>query len=337
MEKNGKFFPPAPSLELSLIITVYNEEKTMEELINRCDSVLSSKHGDYEIIVVDDGSFDRTVEITRAKLVSITGLRIVQLYRNVGQVAAISAGLSVARGRWLMLMDGDLQHQPEDIPRFLSLRAEGYDLIASYRRRREETLRRRLLTPIINFANRAALGVQIADFGSAFRLFRAEIANMMKDKQGYVHYNTPELFINARRYTEIPIEQVRRKAGSSKWTFLAFMLFNFDFLVTAMRPVLIAVWGSIIGVFIGMLLYILYLSGAISDVEALSGPVSIVLISILIFMLAVVWREIVRNRNLLMGVPPFLIENIYSRELEHSGPGSFLSICPTRKEDSAKE
>ena len=314
MDGNERHFASTPSLDLSLVVAVYNEEEIVGELLTRCDAVLSQTGLQYEIVVVDDGSADRTVEVLRQQVGSIRGLRVVELYRNVGQVGAICAGMSVARGQWIMMMDGDLQHQPEDIPRFIAKSAEGYDLIASYREKREETIRRKLITRLVNVVNRLLIGVKIADFGSAFRLVRSEIVSMMKDRQGYVHYNTPDLFINARRFAEIPVTQVRRKSGSSKWTMLAFVMFNFDFLVTAMRPVLIAVWGSVIGVVTGTTLYLLHLVGAIPFVQALTGPVSIVLISALIFMLSVIWRETVRGRKLALGTPLFLIRNIYSAE-----------------------
>jgi hypothetical protein len=134
------------------------------------------------------------------------------------------------------MMDGDLQHDPADIPRFLAERSTGADLIASYRAKREETLQRKAITAIINHLNRALLGIRVRDFGSAFRLIRMEIIQLLKDRTGYVHYNTPELFIKARRYIELPIAQARRKSGSSKWTLLMFVMFNLDILVTAMRP-----------------------------------------------------------------------------------------------------
>jgi len=255
----------------------------------------------------------------RSCIPAVPGLRVIELYRNAGQVAAISAGMSTARGSWVLMMDGDLQHDPADIPRFLAERSTGADLIASYRAKREETLQRKAITAIINHLNRALLGIRVRDFGSAFRLIRMEIIQLLKDRTGYVHYNTPELFIKARRYIELPIAQARRKSGSSKWTLLMFVMFNLDILVTAMRPVLLAVAVSAIGVCIGFVLYCLHLIGAITEVQALTGPASIMLLSALMFMLAVVWRELIRSRQLALGSPSFLIRAI------HDGSSSISS------------
>jgi glycosyltransferase involved in cell wall biosynthesis len=311
MDQNEKWFAAAPSLDLSLVIAVYNEESIVGELLSQIDGVLSGRGLRYEVVVVDDGSRDGTLAALRRHVGTIAGLRVVELYRNVGQVAAISAGMSVARGAWVLMMDGDLQHDPADIPRFLAERESGADMVASFREAREEGFKRKLITAVVNRVNRLLLGVNITDFGSAFRLIRAEVIMTLKDRDGYVHYNTPDLYIKARHFVEIPIRQRRRKSGSSKWTLLMFVMFNFDFLVTAMRPVLFAVWGSIIGMAVGTSLYLLYLLGAISFVQALTGPVSIVFLSLLMFMLAVIWREMIRGRQLALGTPLFLIRAIH--------------------------
>jgi glycosyltransferase involved in cell wall biosynthesis len=316
MNANERFFPPGPSIDLSVVIAVYNEENIVSELLSRLDTVLSTVDLEYEIIIVDDGSQDRTLQVLREHVRRISRLRVVELYRNAGQVAAISAGMSVARGFWILMMDGDLQHDPADIPRFLAERPTGADLIASYRERREETLKRKLITALVNRTNRMLLGVNLTDFGSAYRLIRFEIIQMLKDRAGYVHYNTPDLFIKAKRYVEIPIAQGRRKSGSSKWTLLMFVMFNLDILVTAMRPVLVTVWGSVLGIAVGLLLYGLHLVGVTTQVEALTGPASIVLTSVLMFMLSVVWRELIRARQLALGTPSFLIRAIHSDDVE---------------------
>ena len=331
MDSNSKYFPAGPSLDLSVVIAVYNECEVVPELLRRLEAALRPTGLTYEIIIVDDGSTDDTLATLRRCVPAIAGLRVVELYRNAGQVAAISAGMSVARGSWVLMMDGDLQHDPADIPRFLAERATGADLIASYRATREETMRRKVITAIINRLNRALLGIRVTDFGSAFRLIRMEIIQLLKDRSGYVHYNTPELFMKARRYVELPIAQGRRKSGSSKWTLLMFVMFNLDILVTAMRPVLLAVALSAIGVGTGFVLYSLHLVGAITEVQALTGPASIMLLSALMFMLAVVWRELIRSRQVALGTPSFLIREI------HAGPGATGSGSDRTKAASSVE
>jgi len=322
MIQNQRYFAAAPEIDLSVVIAVYNEEKIVPELLSRLSQTLGSTDLDYEIVIVDDGSSDGTRAVLLEHLTTCPNLRVVTLYRNAGQVAAISAGMSVARGGWILMMDGDLQHNPADIPMFLAARSDGSDMVASYRLKREESVRRKLITKVFNLINRTLTGVNISDFGSSYRLIRFEIIAMMKDRSGYVHYNTPNLFMNARKFIEIPITQWQRKSGASKWTFLMFVLFNFDFLMSTMRPILLAVCGALGGMAIGIVLYFFHLIGAISSVQALTGPVSIFLTSVVIFMLAVIWREVVRMRALILGVPPFLISAVHAAPPDRSTAGT---------------
>jgi glycosyltransferase involved in cell wall biosynthesis len=320
MNFNERYFSLSCDLDLSLVIAVYNEEAVVSDLLALLNAVLRTEKITYEIIIVDDGSSDGTLAALREHLVRIPSLRVIELHCNVGQFAAISAGMSVARGAWILMMDGDLQHDPADIPRFLAERESGADLIASYREKREENSWRKLITAIMNRLNRLLLGVQLRDFGSAYRLIRNEIILLMKDRAGYVHYNTADLFIKSRRYIEIPIVQGRRKSGSSKWTLLMFVMFNLDILVTAMRPVLLAVWGSLLGVVVGIALYVFHLVGATSQVQALTGPVSIILLSLQMFVLCVILRQLIRERPLMLGTPSFLIRAIYSNRVVLPAP-----------------
>src|SRR5882724_2956693 len=178
---------------LSVVCTVYNEEDAIPELLQRLVLVLSTLDVSSEIVMVDDGSKDRTLVRLQSMIGRSPGLRIVELYRNYGQVAALGAGMSVARGDWMVMLDGDLQHDPQDISRLVAEIANGHDLVATYRDRREETSFRLAVTWLGNRVNRYLTGERIRDFGSAYRLFSARLLDMMTDGFGYVHYNTPAL------------------------------------------------------------------------------------------------------------------------------------------------
>jgi glycosyltransferase involved in cell wall biosynthesis len=125
--------------DLSVVCTVYNEEEVIPELLDKLALVLSTLDFSSEIVMVDDGSTDRTLARLKSMIGHTPGLRIVELYRNYGQVAALGAGMSIARGDWIVMLDGDLQHDPQDIRRLVAEIANGYDLVATYRDRREET------------------------------------------------------------------------------------------------------------------------------------------------------------------------------------------------------
>ena len=312
MHKNEVFFTVQDDLDLSVVVAVYNEEQSVSPLLAKLSAVLSSLRLSYEILIVDDGSTDGTLRALKEQVGRVVGLRVIELHRNVGQVGALSAGMSVGRGRWIAMMDGDLQHEPEDLKRLVKKMLEGYDLVATYRERRVDKLNRRLITWCGNRINRYLTGVNIRDFGSAYRLFTAEILAMLKDTRGYVHYNTPEIYMNARRWTELPITQYGRAHGSSKWTLLMFILYNLDFIVSSPKVTQLLIGLSMVGVAIGSALYALYLFGSFEEVSAISAPVSIVFTSVLISILAVIWRETMRNQRFARGYPPFLIQAIWS-------------------------
>src|SRR5438477_12950675 len=115
--------PPPARPALSVVCTVYNEEEVIPELLDKLALVLSTIELSSEIVMVDDGSTDRTLARLKSMIGHAPAVRIVELYRNYGQVAALGAGMSVARGDWIIMLDGDLQHDPQDIRRLVAERS----------------------------------------------------------------------------------------------------------------------------------------------------------------------------------------------------------------------
>ena len=312
MLDNTRYIAKQRSVDISVVSALYNEAASADELLRRLDAVFRQLGTTYELIIVDDGSTDDSLNKLKAHVGNIDNLRIVELYRNKGQVAALSAGMTVARGEWVIMLDADLQHDPKTILKFFELSREGYDLVASYREHREETAIRKLITLIGNTVNRYLIGAEIKDFGSAFRMINANILTMLTDSRGYVHYNTPAIYLNAKKQVEIPITQHRREHGSSKWTLLAFIFFNLDFIAASPRLTQILLMLSGIGILSGVALYSLFQIGFFADVSAISAPVSIVFTSFTLAILAVVWREVMEVMKVSKGVPPFFISAIWS-------------------------
>jgi glycosyltransferase involved in cell wall biosynthesis len=313
--------PPAPMRPvLSVVCTVYNEEEVIPELIDKLTLVLSGLDLSSEIVMVDDGSTDRTLARLKSMVGHAPGLRIVELYRNYGQVAALGAGMSVARGDWIVMLDGDLQHDPQDIRRLVAEIARGHDLVATYRDRREETNFRLAVTWVGNRVNRYLTGQPIRDFGSAYRLFSARLLDMMTDGFGYVHYNTPALYINARFGVELPITQYRRRYGASKWNLISLIQYNLDFLIHSKKITQVLLTIGVLGMFIGAALYISSLSGFAEPARAITAPITIAFTSFLVMLLAVIWREVMQTQRYARGQPPFLIAEIW-RDCGDGSPG----------------
>lgn len=204
---------------VSIIAPVYNEEPAIAEFVRRVDSVMSGLGGryDHEIVLVDDGSKDRSLEIMKGLAASFPSLRVIELRRNYGQTPALQAGLDAAKGDVFITMDSDLQHFPEEIPEFLAKLDEGYDMVCGWRHQRKEGIIRRWPSRTANILIRMTSGLPLHDFGTTFRAYRAEVARELR-LYGEAHRYIPVLgsFMGAR-ITEIPIKNIERPKGKSNY------------------------------------------------------------------------------------------------------------------------
>lgn len=204
--------------EISVVVPFYNEEDNIEELYQRLKEVLDGLGRSYELIFVDDGSRDRTPEILQNIFKLDKKVKIVRLRRNFGQTAALQAGFDEARGEIIISMDGDLQHDPADIPAFLTKLEEGYDIVSGWRKRRVDNLIfRRLPSWVANRLMRWLSGVPIHDFGTTFKAYRREAIKGIQ-LYGELHRFIPALISRTGfRITEIPIRNIVRQKGKSKY------------------------------------------------------------------------------------------------------------------------
>jgi undecaprenyl-phosphate 4-deoxy-4-formamido-L-arabinose transferase len=170
---------PGPAPELSVVVTLFNEVGSLDELYRRTVATLDPLDRPYELIFVDDGSTDGTfVELERLHS-GDPRVRAVRFKRNFGQHPAMHAGLARARGEIVVTMDGDLQNAPEDIPRLLAAVESGYDVASGRRSARRDSWGRTLPSRLINAMLRRFTGVQISDFGCAFNAYRREVITPM--------------------------------------------------------------------------------------------------------------------------------------------------------------
>jgi glycosyltransferase involved in cell wall biosynthesis len=203
---------------LSIVIPVHNEEHSILPLYDRLTRVLVEMRRPYEILFVDDASTDRSFELLANLVQTDPHLKVLRLRRNFGQTAALAAGFHEARGRVVIAMDGDLQHAPEDIPALLVKIDEGYDIASGWRKERvDNAIMRKLPSRIANWLMARASGVDLHDFGTTFKAYRAEV---LKDVQlyGELHRFIPALasFYGAR-VAEVPISNTPRVSGDSHY------------------------------------------------------------------------------------------------------------------------
>ncbi|MGH9315479.1 MAG: glycosyltransferase family 2 protein [Vicinamibacterales bacterium] len=204
---------------ISIVAPVYNEAPTLREFLRRLRGAAARLHGGYtfEFVLVDDGSTDDSLQIARTLIAAEPRLRVVELRRNFGQTAALQAGLAAARGDIVFSMDSDLQHFPEDLPRFLEKIEEGYDLVCGWRHERQEGILRRWPSGTANALVRAVSGLHVHDVGTTFRAYRADLVRQLQ-LLGEQHRFVPVLAsLVGAKVTEVPIRNVERPAGRSNY------------------------------------------------------------------------------------------------------------------------
>src|SRR6202051_441218 len=203
---------------LSIVIPIHNEEPSILPLYDGLTTVLESIQKPYEIIAVDDASTDRSFDLLSNLCETDARLKVIRLRRNFGQTAALSAGFDEAQGSVVVSLDGDLQHDPEDIPALLAKIDEGYDIASGWRRNRiDNAITRKIPSRIANWLMAKVSGLDLRDFGTTFKAYRAEI---LKDINlyGELHRFIPALasFYGAR-VAEVPIRNTPRATGESHY------------------------------------------------------------------------------------------------------------------------
>src|SRR4051794_35469742 len=203
-----------PFPALSVVVTLYNEAGSLEELHRRTVTSLEELGRTFEVIYIDDGSTDGTF----AMLESLHGVdarvHAVRFKRNFGQHPAMHAGLSRARGGVIVTMDGDLQNQPEDIPRLLAAIDGGADVASGRRAARHDSWGRTLPSRLINAMLRRFTGVAIADFGCAFNAYRAEVVRPMLGSIGRQKFTKALVLSGGASVVEVDVGHVARADAS---------------------------------------------------------------------------------------------------------------------------
>lgn len=205
-------------MELSIVIPVYNEEENVEPLIQEINAAVGPLGKPYEIVVVDDGSRDATFSVLARLHLRDSCLRVVRLKRNFGQTAAIAAGLAYADGDVVILMDGDAQNDPKDIPALLAELKKGNDLVCGWRsNRRDSFLNRRLPSMIANHLVSWTTQVKLHDYGCTLKAMRRDVAKNLK-LYGEMHRFIPAIaYERGARVAELKVNHRPRMRGDSKY------------------------------------------------------------------------------------------------------------------------
>ena len=249
--------------KVSVVIPVYNEEESLPQLLERTIKACQSLKPAYEIVLVDDGSRDRSAELlTQAAEIPENQVVAVLLNRNYGQHSAIMAGFRQADGDLVITMDADLQNPPEEIPRLVEKAEEGYDVVGTRRANRQDSWFRKTASKMINKMIIAATGSAMGDYGCMLRAYRRHIIDAML--QCHERSTFIPILANtfARKTVEIDVRHAEREFGDSKYSFLKLINLMYDLLtcLTTAPLRLLSIVGSIIaasGFLLALLLIIL--------------------------------------------------------------------------------
>jgi glycosyltransferase involved in cell wall biosynthesis len=202
----------------SIVVPFHNEEENVTILYARLKQVMEQVGDSFELILVDDGSTDRTYKLLEEIAAVDSRVLIVKLRRNFGQTSALSAGFDHSSGEFVLAMDGDLQHDPNDIPAFLEKLDEGYDVVSGWRKVRiDNFFLRRLPSACANWIMAHLSGVPIHDFGTTFKAYRREVIQNIP-LYGEMHRFIPALASwYGASICEIPIRNVNRERGQSHY------------------------------------------------------------------------------------------------------------------------
>lgn len=203
---------------VSIVVPFHNEEANINELYERLHSLMGEIACEYQFVFVDDGSTDNTHKLMRELALMDPHVTIVRLRRNFGQTAALAAGFKHSNGEYVIAMDGDLQHDPADIPIFLDKLGEGYDIVSGWRKHRIDNLwLRRIPSRCANWLMAKLSGVNIHDFGTTFKAYRGDMLRELP-LYGEMHRFIPALAsAKGASICEIPIQNNNRKHGASHY------------------------------------------------------------------------------------------------------------------------
>jgi undecaprenyl-phosphate 4-deoxy-4-formamido-L-arabinose transferase len=200
--------------------------------MDRLESALRPMGRPYEILFVDDGSRDRSLEIVKG-FAGRNGVRVIELTRNYGQHSAIMSGFSVVRGGIVVTLDADLQNPPEEIPGLVRAMEEGnYEVVGTVRTIRRDSFLRRVPSRIVNAMTRKITGVAMTDWGCMLRAYRRDVVDRMVESQEYSTFIPALATLYAKRMTEIPVAHAERHGGVSNYNLAKLLTLQFDLLTS---------------------------------------------------------------------------------------------------------
>jgi glycosyltransferase involved in cell wall biosynthesis len=302
-------------MDLSLVVPIYNEEENLPLLFDSVHAALDPYQGSWELVLVDDGSRDGSLEVLRTLAARDPAhVRVVSFRRNFGQTAAIAAGIDHSSGETVVLLDADLQNDPADIPHLLAKLDEGYDVVSGWRKDRQDTyLTRTLPSNAANWLISSVTGVHLHDYGCTLKAYRREALSGFR-LYGEMHRFIP-VFAHSvgARITELPVQHHPRKYGQAKYglerTFKVVLdLFTVKFLLDyASKPIYLFGGAGMVFITVSFLMLLLLLVRRLSiGTPVLTSP----------FFIIGVMLGLMGFQSILMGLTAELLVRTYHESQE---------------------
>jgi undecaprenyl-phosphate 4-deoxy-4-formamido-L-arabinose transferase len=299
---------------ISVLVPILNEEESIRELHARQSKTLDALGRTYEIVYINDGSTDSTQEILEEFHSQDNHVRVVEFNRNYGQHMALFAGMERSQGEIVITIDADLQNPPEEIPRLVAKIDEGYEIVGTYRRQRQDSIFRTLPSYIVNKITARLVGVKLRDWGCMLRAYRRDIVdsmNMCGESAAFI----PALAATfARKVAEIEVAHEARKKGTTKYSLFRLLHLNFDLMTGfSLLPIqfigFLGVAIALVGVVFAVFLFIrrLMLGPEVEGVFTLFA-INFVFMGVMIFALGIIGEYIGRIYQQVRGRPRFIVK-----------------------------
>ncbi len=237
--------PPIVPRKVSVVVPVYNEEANLPRLLPRLVPVLEGLGRPWEVVFVDDGSRDGSLELLKAASAEWPGrVKAVELLRNAGQHMAIMAAFGETDGEYVITLDADLQNPPEEIPKLVAKMVEGFDVVGTVRSKRKDSLFRKAASRIVNRTTGLLTGMRLNDYGCMLRGYHRDVVDVMTASDEVSTFIPALAQLYARRSVEIDVAHEERAEGESKYSLLRLVRLNFD-LMTGFSLVPLQLFGPL--------------------------------------------------------------------------------------------
>ena len=309
------------NVQVAVVIPVYNEEENLPVLMRRLVPVMQGLGKSFEIIFIDDGSRDNSLEILKS-FAENASVRVIELTKNYGQHAAIMAGFSITGADIVITMDADLQNPPEEITNLVKVMEEGnYDVVGTIRKGRKDSFLRILPSKIINMVARKITGVTMRDWGCMLRCYRLSVVQRMIQCHEQATFIPALATVFAKRITEIEVAHEERHSGKSNYPLRKLINLQFDLVASfSDLPMKMIMYGgilmSLLGVCFGAFLAVARLVyGARWAAEGIFTLFAIlfVFVGMQFFALGVIGEYIGRIYREVRKRPEYVIEKIHTK------------------------